>query len=179
MPPGKKNTGGGSSPKPTPSPGPKPSPKATTTRPSGTIAKAATKSKGRGNPLTAAQSGQYSSYFAKQAAGNRSRTRVVNNKDRNKNKKFEIGTGSASVSLPLGEPDDPIIPGDGGGDASSTTTPSVKVPDRDSLITLRNDNADQALITAVLFEQIASYPLQVLVQVRQVHNEGCTTAGAQ
>ena len=58
---------------------------------------------------------------------------------------------------------EPIVPGGGGGGGDyqeySPVARSIKIPDRDAIIALQRDGADQALITAILFEQIGATEL--------------------
>jgi len=90
-----------------------------------------------------------------------------NEKNKNKGKGGGRGAGSGSVTastaftatIPLPDP-----PGDPSGpsinESSYDFTPkSIKIPDRDAIITLEREGADQALITAVLFEQIGATEL--------------------
>lgn len=78
-----------------------------------------------------------------------------------KKKKVEEAT------LPLDQQID-LNPGPGNYDSGYseyTFTPkSIKVPDRDAVIALQRDGADQALITSVLFEQIGATELVKFVK---------------
>jgi hypothetical protein len=78
-------------------------------------------------------------------------------------KKINAKTGTTTAStafvavIPLPDP-----PGDGPSTDQSSydfTPKSIKIPDRDAIITLEREGADQALITAVLFEQIGATEL--------------------
>lgn len=93
--------------------------------------------------------------------------RMRQENSKNKNKSSGKGSGSSSSSatastafvatIPL-----PDSPGDGPSTNESSydfTPKSIKIPDRDAIITLERDGADQALITAVLFEQIGATEL--------------------
>jgi hypothetical protein len=93
--------------------------------------------------------------------------RKENEKNKGKGKGGGKGAGSGSVTassaftatIPL-----PDAPGDPSGpsinESSYDFTPkSIKIPDRDAIITLEREGADQALITAVLFEQIGATEL--------------------
>jgi hypothetical protein len=73
--------------------------------------------------------------------------------------KNTVVTNTASVPLTV------ILPGPVPGPGGSDYTPyefaptSIKIPDKDAVIALQRDGADQALITAVLFEQIGATEL--------------------
>ena len=73
---------------------------------------------------------------------------------------------TTEATIPLEE--QVIIVGGGGYDSGYseyTFTPkSIKVPDRDAVIALQRDGADQALITSVLFEQIGATELVKFVK---------------
>lgn len=91
---------------------------------------------------------------AKKAAA----TRVVKDPKKEKKKKKKKDTNEATLPL-----DTPIIPPGGGYDIGYTeytyTPKSIKVPDRDAVISLDRDGVDQALITSVLFEQLGATEL--------------------
>jgi hypothetical protein len=117
---------------------------------------------------------QYSSPIGPKALSNKAQMmqraqqmRKENEKNKNKGKGGGRGAGSGSVTastaftatIPLPDP-----PGDPSGpsinESSYDFTPkSIKIPDRDAIITLEREGADQALITAVLFEQIGATEL--------------------
>lgn len=96
--------------------------------------------------------------------------RKENEKNKGKGKGKGRGSGSGSGSsantatVPLDDVvDEPIVPGGGGGGGDyqeySPVARSIKIPDRDAIIALQRDGADQALITAILFEQIGATEL--------------------
>jgi hypothetical protein len=85
-----------------------------------------------------------------------------NEKNKNKNNKTKAKTGNtntAIIPLPVVPPDPG--PGPGGSDYTpyEFTPTSIKIPDKDAVIALQRDGVDQALITAVLFEQIGATEL--------------------
>ena len=117
---------------------------------------------------------QYSSPIGPKALSNKTqmllRAQAMRQEnEKNKNKGKGRGSGSASGSttastafvatIPLDPPGDP---GDGPSTDQSSydfTPKSIKIPDRDAIIALQRDGADQALITAILFEQIGATEL--------------------
>jgi hypothetical protein len=153
-------------------------PKKGTTRPSGNIAAA----KSTGPKLPTPQSTgpklskavkQYSSPIGPKAPSNKvqmmqraQQMKKENEKNKSKGKGKGSGSGSKAntAKLPL-DPvvDDPIVLGGGGGGGDyqeySPVARSIKIPDRDAIIALQRDGADQALITAILFEQIGATEL--------------------
>ncbi len=115
---------------------------------------------------------QYSSPIGPKALSNKAQMmqraqqmKKENEKNKNKGKGKGKGSGKGAgantneAKVPL---DELIIPSSGGGgdyQGYSPTVTSVKIPDRDAIIALQRDGADQALITAVLFEQIGATEL--------------------
>ena len=94
--------------------------------------------------------------------------RKENEKNKNKGKGRGSGSGSsankATVPIDDGIDDDLDLGGSGGGGGGdyqeySPVARSIKIPDRDAIIALQRDGADQALITAILFEQIGATEL--------------------
>ena len=118
---------------------------------------------------------QYSSPIGPKALSNKTQMlqraqqmRKENEKNKGKGKGSGKGSGSGSnantATLPLDDVvDEPIVPGGGGGGGDyqeySPVARSIKIPDRDAIIALQRDGADQALITAILFEQIGATEL--------------------
>jgi hypothetical protein len=114
---------------------------------------------------------QYSSPIGPKAPSNKvqmmqraQQMKKENEKNKNKGKGSGSGSNANTAKLPL-DPvvDDPIVPGGGGGGGDyqeySPVARSIKIPDRDAIIALQRDGADQALITAILFEQIGATEL--------------------
>jgi|LakMenEpi03Aug12_release.lakeMendotaPanAssembly.Ray.scaffolds.fasta_scaffold05575_4 hypothetical protein len=93
--------------------------------------------------------------------------RKENEKKKGKGKGSGSGSGSnankANLPLDTGLDDDLDLGGSGGGGGDyqeySPVARSIKIPDRDAIIALQRDGADQALITAILFEQIGATEL--------------------
>jgi hypothetical protein len=118
------------------------------------------KSSGRGNPITAAKTPEQIRNEArgKMFAG------TVSKETKKKKKKIvkdETNTATLPIDLSIYPPGDPT----GGYIPYTPSIPtSVKVPDRDALIALQRDGADQALITSVLFEQIGATELVKFVK---------------
>jgi hypothetical protein len=139
-------------------------PKKGTTRPSGNTAKAPNNAA----PIKAVQ--QYSSPIGPKAPSNKVQMmqRAQQMKKENaktittKKTKEKAKTGNTNTAIiPL-----PFVPSDPGpGPSGNDYTPyeftptSVKIPDKDAVIALQRDGADQALITSVLFEQIGATEL--------------------
>jgi hypothetical protein len=139
-------------------------PKKGTTRPSGNTAKAPNNAA----PIKAVQ--QYSSPIGPKAPSNKvqmmqraqqmkkENAKTITTK-KTKEKAKTGNTNTAIIPLPV-VPSDPG-PGPGGSDYTpyEFTPTSVKIPDKDAVIALQRDGADQALITSVLFEQIGATEL--------------------
>jgi hypothetical protein len=120
---------------------------------------------------------QYSSPIGPKAPSNKAQMmqraqqmRKENEKNKGKGKGSGKGSGSGSnankANLPLdtGLDDNLDLGGGGGGGGGdyqeySPVARSIKIPDRDAIIALQRDGADQALITAILFEQIGATEL--------------------
>jgi hypothetical protein len=120
---------------------------------------------------------QYSSPIGPKAPSNKAQMmqraqqmRKENEKNKGKGKGSGKGSGSGSnanaAKLPLdtGLDDNLDLGGGGGGGGGdyqeySPVARSIKIPDRDAIIALQRDGADQALITAILFEQIGATEL--------------------
>lgn len=126
----------------------------------GVLKPTTTTSKGRGNPLSASKtaeqirSEQAGKILPKMYAGNAG-------KDKKKKKKKDLKedtNNNNNVTLPL--PGPPDI----GYEPYTFTPTSIKVPDRDAVIALQKEGADQALITSVLFEQIGATELVKFVR---------------
>lgn len=116
-----------------------------------------TTSKGRGNPLSASKTAEQ--IRNEQAAKILSKTYAVKDKKKKKKKDLKEDTNNNNnVTLPL--PGPPDI----GYEPYTFTPTSIKVPDRDAVIALQKEGADQALITSVLFEQIGATELVKFVR---------------
>jgi hypothetical protein len=119
---------------------------------------------------------QYSSPIGPKAPSNKAQMmqraqqmRKENEKNKSKSKGKGKGSGSGSnantANLPLDTGLDDEFEGGGGGGGGgdyqeySPVARSIKIPDRDAIIALQRDGADQALITAILFEQIGATEL--------------------
>jgi hypothetical protein len=118
---------------------------------------------------------QYSSPIGPKALSNKAQMmqraqqmRKENEKNKGKGKGSGKGSGSGANANAAKLPLDPVVDdnldlggGGGGGDYQeySPVARSIKIPDRDAIIALQRDGADQALITAILFEQIGATEL--------------------
>ena len=94
--------------------------------------------------------------------------RKENEKNKNKGRGSGSGSGSSAnkATVPIDDGIDDDLGGSGGGGGGggdyqeySPVARSIKIPDRDAIIALQRDGADQALITAILFEQIGATEL--------------------
>jgi hypothetical protein len=120
-----------------------------------------TKSTGRGNPQVAAKSNDSNKVQmlkrSQEMKKENAKKTITTNKQGAKTGNTSTASVPFTVTIPL-----PDSPGDGPSTNESSydfTPKSIKIPDRDAIITLEREGADQALITAVLFEQIGATEL--------------------
>ena len=112
---------------------------------------------GRGNPMTAAKTPEQ---IRNEARGKMFAGTV--SKETKKKKKKIIKDETNTATLPIIDLN--IDPTGGYIPYTPSIPTSVKVPDRDAVIALQRDGADQALITSVLFEQIGATELVKFVK---------------
>jgi hypothetical protein len=118
-----------------------------------------TKSTGIGNPQVAAKSNDSNKVQMLKRSQEMKKENAKKTITTNKQGAKTGNTNTAVIPLPVVPPDPG--PGPGGSDYTpyEFTPTSIKIPDKDAIIALQRDGADQALITSVLFEQIGATEL--------------------